>query len=210
MESASKEDYLAAIYRLQEKKNSTVKTGELSEILEISKPSVSEMMRKLEKQGMIEFESYKGITLTPKGILTARKVIRKHRILESFFSRIVKLDSEKVHHEAHKLEHSMSDDATEKISQMMEDPNVCPHGQSIPKNIKVARLCDIPAGKNTKILFTRADDKQSLERLNAMGIVPGVDVSIVRKSKKGPNILKVKNSRVALGNELCCTIFVEN
>lgn len=130
--SVSKEDYIAAIYRLQAKRGWPAKTSELSEAMGVTMPSVSEMCRRLESDRLVAFKTYRGVALTQKGILKARKVIRKHRILECFFSHALRIDSKRVHDEAHKIEHFISDDVSERISWIIGNPDSCPHGQSIP------------------------------------------------------------------------------
>ncbi len=136
--STSKEDYIAAIYRLQAKRGGPVKTGELSEVMGVSKPSVSEMCRRLESDRLVAFKSYGGAALTRKGILNARKVIRKHRILECFFSQALRIGGKRVHDEAHTIEHFISDDVSERINKMIGKPGSCPHGQCIP-GVKASR-----------------------------------------------------------------------
>lgn len=130
---STKEDYLRAIYHLIEENNDeNVKSVDLSKYLEIAKSSVSEMLKKLMKNGLIRQSHYGKITLTKKGFIEAKKVTRMHRIIESFLMQILKMDSKKIHEEAHRLEHAFSKDAIFAIENLIKDTKSCPHGKPIP------------------------------------------------------------------------------
>lgn len=207
--SVSKEDYLEEIYKLQFCNNRATKITEIADALKISKPSVSEMVRKLAKEGLVEFEKYGGVTLTKKGIKDARKVVRKHQLLEVFFSRILKI-KDKFHKEAHKVEHGLSEEAADKLEKVLKNPNVCPDGNPIPaKGGKVIMLKELPEKTEAKVLFATTQKEHCIQRLNSLGIVPSTKIKVVRKIKKGPLILMVKGSEVALGSNICSQIFVE-
>jgi len=205
----SKEDYLGEIYRIQFCNNRAAKITEIASALKISKPSVSEMIKKLRKQGLLEAEKYGGVTLTKKGIKQARNVYRKHQLLEVFFDKILKI-KDKFHVEAHKVEHSLSDEATDKLERVLKSPNRCPDGNPIPsKNGKVEELKFLSEKTEAEILFSTASEKKCVERLNSLGIVPKTKIKVLRKMKKGPIIVLVKGTEIALGPELCSKIFVE-
>ncbi len=105
--SISKDDYLSEMYRIQYSNNRKTKVTEIANALKISKPSVSEMVRKLSREGLLKFEQFGGITLTDKGIVHARKIIRKHQLLEVFFRNLLRI-KKNFHKEAHKMEHVLS------------------------------------------------------------------------------------------------------
>src|SRR3989338_1386911 len=130
----TKEDYLRAIYHLEEEeKRKDVKSIEIAGYLKISKPSVSEMARKLVKGRLIKFGSYEKIILTAKGLKEARKMTHRHRVIEMFLADILKLSPEETHEEAHNLEHAFSDKAISSINKLLKNPRFCPHGKPIPK-----------------------------------------------------------------------------
>ncbi len=131
MKHATKEDYLKAIYHLE--KEGTVKSIEVAKYLEVSKPTVSEMLRKLADKGFIKFKAYQSLSLTKKGLKSAELITYKHRIIENFLKDILKIDKKLLHKEAHKLEHAFSNESIIKINSLLKNPKFCPHGKPIPK-----------------------------------------------------------------------------
>jgi len=132
MESANKEDYLRGIYHLMED-NYNVKSVDLADYLNITKPSVSEMLKHLDNEGMVEYKKYSKLKFTSRGINIAKKLTIKHRIIESFLKNILRIKSNGIHEEAHRLEHAFSDEAIEKLRRLLGNPKQDPHGKPIPK-----------------------------------------------------------------------------
>jgi DtxR family Mn-dependent transcriptional regulator len=131
----TKEDYLRAIYHLQEDKKDmkeNVNSVSLSKYLEISKPTVSEMLRKLMKEKLIHITHYGKIKLTKKGLSESKTITKKHRIIEVFLTKILKTNLKTVHEEAHRLEHAFSNDSINSISKLIKNIKRCPHGKPIP------------------------------------------------------------------------------
>ena len=132
MESANKEDYLRGIYHLMED-DPDVKSVDLADYLNITKPSVSEMLQQLNREGLVEYKKYSKLKFTSKGKKIAQKLTFKHRIIESFLKNMLRINSEDVHEEAHRLEHAFSDEAIEKLRRLLGNPKEDPHGKPIPK-----------------------------------------------------------------------------
>ena len=131
MESASREDYLRAVYHLMEE-NNEVRSVDLADYLNVTKPSVSEMLKELSKEGLIEYKKYSKVKLTGKGHKIARNLTSKHRIIERFLKDMLKINKKKVHDEAHRLEHAFSDDSIGKLRKLLGNPKQDPHGKPIP------------------------------------------------------------------------------
>jgi DtxR family transcriptional regulator, Mn-dependent transcriptional regulator len=131
MDSASREDYLRAIYHLKEE-NDDVKSVEIADYLNIKKPSVSEMLKNLDKDGLIDYRKYSKIKLTRKGLAFAQSLTARHRIIETFLRNVLKLNANKIHYEAHKLEHAFSDESIKKMRRLLRNPKKDPHGKPIP------------------------------------------------------------------------------
>jgi len=204
-----KEDYLKEIYNLQISKNRAVKVSELSKVLKISKPSISQMVRKLAKEDYVHFKRFGGISLTEKGIKQARTMVRKHQILEVFFNKMLDI-KHNFHQEAHEVEHSLSDQATDKLDKMLKQPKICPDGNPIPsKKGQVIKLTTLTDNSDAEVVFAATQSKECLERLNSLGLVPQVKIKVVRKIGKGPLIILVRGSEIALGPDICSEIFVE-
>ena len=132
MTSTSREDYLRAIFCLNEQESAKAKSVDIAKYLKVSKPAVSEMLRKLKNDGYLEMSPYSNIELTQKGLTEAQKLTYKHRIIELFLVDVLDFKKDEIHEEAHKLEHSMSDEVAKRIGKFLKDPELCPCGQKIP------------------------------------------------------------------------------
>jgi len=133
--TVSKEDYLKAIWSLSERSTegkSEAGTNDLAEMLEVSPPAVSRMLKRMENETLVSHTPYYGVRLTDKGREVAVKIVRRHRLLELFLSEILKYDSHLAHDEAERLEHHISDEFETKIDALLGFPKKCPHGSPIP------------------------------------------------------------------------------
>lgn len=130
-EGFSLQDYLKAIAKLEATVGSATVTS-LASALTVKKPSVSQMLRRLNSEGLVSWEPRKNIKLTKRGRYVSNNIIRNHRILESFFTEFLKLDLLKAHIEAEKLEHVVSQEVIEKMFVFCGGPKCDPHGQRIP------------------------------------------------------------------------------
>jgi DtxR family Mn-dependent transcriptional regulator len=131
MKSISQEDYLKNIYHIEEEGQS-VNTGMLASILSVTPASVSEMINKLSKQGLINNIPYYGFKLTESGKKISINLIRKHRLLEVFLQEHLNYRWEEVHQEAENLEHVCSDMFINKLEEYLGYPKFDPHGAPIP------------------------------------------------------------------------------
>ena len=124
---ASKKDYLHLIHELEVESNELGKSGvksiHIANNLKISKASVSEMLRKLEKEKLIKFSPYSKIYLTTKGRKQAKQIHHKHKTLTKFIQKLTDFELKKARQEAHKLKHSLSDETLKKILELMELEN---------------------------------------------------------------------------------------
>ncbi|WP_018659616.1 metal-dependent transcriptional regulator [Allofustis seminis] len=128
----SKEDYIKAIHSLDGARE-IVSNKALSHALNVSAASVTDMNSRLLEEDLITYIPYQGVKLTEKGILTARKLIRKHRIWETFLYEFLDYNWEDVHPEADLLEHVSSDRLINKLSELLNHPTRDPHGGIIPR-----------------------------------------------------------------------------
>jgi len=132
MFTAHREDYLRGLYILEEKKDE-IKSIDLAHYLNVSKPSVSEMIKELDEEGLVFHKKYSKLKFTPKGRRIAQKLTSKHRLIELFLKNVLKIDSKNVHQEAHRLEHAFSDESIEKLRKLLGNPKKDPHGKPIPQ-----------------------------------------------------------------------------
>ena len=181
MNSQSTEDYLKALYHLQQI-NSAVSTNEIASYLNMKPSSVSDMLKKLAKKKYVNYLNYKGSVLTKKGELIALSIIRKHRLWETFLVEKLNFGWDQVHLIAEQLEHINSEELVDRIDKYLNYPKYDPHGDPIPQ--KDGRIEQM----NQKLL--------SELKPNEIGIITGV--------KKGtPSLLNYLDSQqIKLGNKL--------
>jgi DtxR family Mn-dependent transcriptional regulator len=217
MASESVEQYLECIYELS-KDNVQVKTGEIASRLELSPASTTEMIQKLANDGYLDYEMYKGVTLTSKGRLVAERIKRKHRLLEYFLVRILGMKREESHKEACKLEHDISDESIERLCKMMNDPETCPDGNPIPKSDLTSTtsnehlsvpLSDLKENDSGIIDHLICNDASKIRRLVSMGFVPGRNVMLEEIAPMGgPMLIKIEDSRIALAEDYARLVHV--
>jgi DtxR family Mn-dependent transcriptional regulator len=130
--SATKEDYIRAIYILQESEKGTGVT-QIADRLNLSKSTVSERMKELVKDGLVVADPYTQVELTKKGMNIGERMTYKHRVIEVFLNDVLKVPKDEIHAEAEKLEHAVSDDVILRLAKFLEHPTKDPHGTPIPK-----------------------------------------------------------------------------
>lgn len=129
--SRSVEDYLKVIYSLNEQGEAAGTSG-LARLLDVQPASVSGMVRRLAADGLLEHEPYRGVRLTATGVREALKVLRRHRVIESFLVERLGYSREDVHEEAERLEHAASDLLIDRMAEAVGNPTTDPHGAPIP------------------------------------------------------------------------------
>lgn len=130
--SATREDYLRAIHRIQEENKGLASTTETARYLHLSKSTVSERLKDLMRDGLVVPDKYSAIKLTARGRKLAQSITFKHRILEVFLHSTLKVPSKKVHAEAHRLEHGVSNEVAKRLNRFLGKPKRDPHGMRIP------------------------------------------------------------------------------
>lgn len=181
--SPSVEDYLKAIYSLAEQ-GKAAGTTDLARALSVQPASVSGMIRRLASDGFLTHEPYRGVRLTGAGNREALKVLRRHRIIESFLVERLGFSWDDVHEEAERLEHAASDRLIERLAEALGHPETDPHGAPIPsRSGEVAatgylRLCDAEAGSRVTVRSVDDDDPRRLRYFESVGLLPGVGVLV--------------------------------
>lgn len=181
--SRSVEDYLKAIYALSDS-GDAASTSAIAEALDIQPASVTGMVKRMAESGLLEHVPYKGVRLTEPGTLEALKVVRRHRILETYLCERLGYSWEDVHDEAERLEHAASDKLVEQMARALDFPSHDPHGAPIPTrggDIEVrdlATLAEARPGERLTIKAVRDEDSSDLRSMAAEGLVPGAKVRV--------------------------------
>ncbi len=211
------EEYLQAIESLAEE-GSPVIQARIAERLGKSAPSVSEMLDRLTAEGYVT-RSGRSITLTDRGRRVAQSVIRKHRLAERLLVDVIGLPWHKVHAEAGRWEHVISDEVEERLVALLGDPGTCPHGNPIPGSANCVSLparqqslADVRPGQS--VHFERMTeevelDQASLRYLDEAGFIPGSSAKVQTRAPDGTLMLELDDRTLALGQDLCRRLFVD-
>lgn len=184
MYSLVEENYLKALYLLSLDNDGEVSVNDLSKHLDIKMPTVTSMMKKLAKKGMVQYESYKPLRLSEEGEKVAALIIRKHRLTEMFLVEKMGFGWEEVHDIAEQIEHIQSPTFFAKMDALLGYPKIDPHGSPIPdKNGKMnwrdyIKLCDCRMGDEVKITAVINTSDDFLKFLNGKAIALGLCLKI--------------------------------
>jgi len=214
--SSTIEEYLEAIYRLEEKKGSA-KTGDLAKELNVTLGTITNTIESMEKQNLITHKPYKGVNLTKKGQKIALDVVRRHRLSERLLTDILRLEWSKAHDAACKLEHAIADkDIIKPLEKALGKPKTCPHGNPIPSESgrvieeKSELLYNLGLGEEGTIIKITDERADLLQYLATLGLVPGANVQIEEKAPfNGPIMVKVMGASYALGKNVASVIWVK-
>jgi len=218
--SVSMEDYLKVIYGLCEESRIAT-TSAIAEALQIQPASVTGMVKRLAEVGYLTHSPYRGVSLTDEGNREALRVIRRHRILETYLCTRLGYAWDDVHDEAERLEHAASDDLVERMAAALEDPSYDPHGSPIPTpdgiidQTRYASLAEA-GGHRVNIQSVADDDPARLRYLEELGLRPGVLLRVIDRAPfDGPITVKLEGAqgqpvggRIVLGKDLAGSIFV--
>jgi DtxR family Mn-dependent transcriptional regulator len=207
------EEYLEAIFSLEEEGIPVIQ-ARLAERLDKAAPSVSEMLDRLEADGLIT-RSGRRISMTPAGAELAEGVVRKHRLAERLLVDVIGLDWEKAHQEAGRWEHVISDEVEARLTVLLGNPTTCPHGNPIPGvNVGERRarpLAEAATGDRVRlerITESVEHDRAALDYLGEHGLTPGVTVTIGARAPDGTLTVVVDDTAVALGPSMTSQLFV--
>jgi DtxR family Mn-dependent transcriptional regulator len=215
MLSEAVQDYLKSIYLVQQERGRAT-TQALAERMEVSAPSVSGMLKKLAEMKLVKREAYHGVTLTAAGEKVALELVRHHRLLELYLAETLGYTLDKVHDEAERLEHHISEEFEDKIAALLGHPDTDPHGDPIPakdgsiREHSSIRLADADAGK--KVVVSRVSDRDSrmLAYLGSLGIKPSVAIEVLAKAPfNGPVHVRVGSKEHHIGQDVARQVLVQ-
>ncbi|MEJ5285796.1 MAG: Mn-dependent transcriptional regulator MntR [Candidatus Kapaibacterium sp.] len=216
MLSQAIQDYLKAIYKLQG--DEPVSTTDLAKELNVSGASVTGMLKRLASMGLIEYNSYHGAKLTPAGEKVALETIRFHRLLELYLKEKLNYPLDKVHDEACRLEHFISEEFIERINKILGEPKFDPHGHPIPSKegkieiVPEKSLNDAEPGIIYTISHLEDDNPELLAYLESLGLLPDTRIELIEKQPFfGPITLKIEKSKkqITIGYEVGKRIYIK-
>ena len=213
MYSESVEDYLQAILRLADG-GTEVPTSGLAQKLGVAPASVTGMLKKLVRLGLVEHRRYHGARLTETGQAAAIAVLRRHRLAETFLVETLGLTPDRVHREAHRWEHVLSDDVVRRLDAHLGYPACDPHGTPIPRGSQPADpaqslLSQLTPGDQAEVV--RVADRQAdrAQYICALGLAPGARVTVrERRRGAGSFALQVDATILVVSNEVTDHVIV--
>lgn len=217
MATSTVEDYLKRIYQAQlATPGSLVPTGQIASALEVAPGTATAMVKTLAESGLVEYEPYSGVRLTPAGEKLATHVLRRHRLVELFLVEVMGMDWSEVHGEAELLEHAVSERLMERIDTMLGHPEVDPHGDPIPTaGGEVAAtdypsLVSCPVGEAMTLVRVTDQATDFLQLIERYGLVPGVTVHVVARDEQADTVAIRSGSGepVSLGHRAAAKIQV--
>jgi DtxR family Mn-dependent transcriptional regulator len=188
------EEFLESVYRLQER-NGTARTSQLVRMLKVVPGTVTNTVERLEKKGLLMHKAYKGVELTEKGRKIAIRVLRRHRLSERLLMDVLRMEWNKVHEAACRLEHGVTDEVANKIERTLEWPRTCPHGNPIPKKCggtieeDTRRLSELNPGEREVVVRITDEKSSTLQRVERLGLKPGACVEVLEKASRGGSVI---------------------
>ncbi|WP_409199466.1 iron dependent repressor, metal binding and dimerization domain protein [Methanobrevibacter sp. DSM 116169] len=227
------EEYLEVLYR-NGSNGEKVSTTTISKNLGIAPGSVTQMLKKLESLGYIEYIPYKGAILTTEGMKLAQKITRKHRILEKFLSEVLNINPENIHKQACEMEHSLSDEAERALCHLLQHPDLCPTDNIIPacdldfkncdecdsthnfedidnRNVTLLSLTELNENANGEVFFIRGRN-DSISKVHELGIDIGTDLTSKTSNTSRSStirVLKDDSDEIKIPLELAHNIFIK-
>lgn len=181
--SASVGDYLKAVWEVGGASSGAASTKDVAGRLSVSAASVSNMFGRLREKGFVRYERYRGVSLTERGRVEALRLVRRHRLIETFLLEHLGYSWRDVHAEAERLEHTVSDEFTERLAEFLGHPERDPHGDPIPTADGALKpddsfpLSETEAGRRVRI-HKVGDDDSVLEYLEDRRLIPGRTLTV--------------------------------
>jgi DtxR family Mn-dependent transcriptional regulator len=209
------EDYLKAIYVLQREEGPPVRTSAIAEYLDVTPPTVTSMLGKLEERGLIEREKYSGVELTEQGETVALEVVRHHRLLESYLAEQLDYEWSEVHEEADTLEHHISEEFERRVAAALGDPAVDPHGDPIPGadltppgDDDTTQLAARAAGDRVTVARVSDRNDEELDYLASVGVEPATTLRVLEHTPIGTVRISLGETELALPEAVARSIRV--
>ncbi|MBF5000249.1 metal-dependent transcriptional regulator [Nocardia sp. BSTN01] len=205
--SSVAQDYLKVIWSAQEWSQEKVSTKLLAERIGVSASTVSEAVRKLADQGLVEHARYGAITLTDNGRRAAVAMVRRHRLIETFLVSELGYGWDEVHDEAEVLEHAVSETLVERIDAKLGHPDRDPHGDPIPSvdgavpTPPAHQLSDFQAGQSGRVARISDFDPAMLRYFDSVGIALDTVITVVeRRDFAGTIAVRIGEQTIDLGS----------
>jgi len=216
MMTFSEENYLKTIYHLTNLSDGGVSTNAIAEMMETKASSVTDMLKKLAEKDLVNYKKYQGVSLTEKGKLSAKMIVRKHRLWEVFLVEKLDFSWDEVHDIAEQLEHIKSEKLVNKLDDFLGNPTEDPHGDPIPDAkgniIKIEKLLlsELNQGQSGICVGVRDSSAEFLKYLDKNQIALGSRIAVLVKEDFDLSLrIKVGDQELAISNKIAGNLFVK-
>ncbi len=214
--TTSEENYIKVIYHLSLVSPKGVNTNAIAGMLETKASSVTDMLKKLSEKELVAYQKYQGVTLTEKGFLSAKMIVRKHRLWEVFLVEKLQFSWDEVHEIAEELEHIKSESLIDKLDEFLGFPDFDPHGDPIPNRNgeikKISKLLLSEAELNKEYFCIGVKDSSSdfLKYLDKQKIALGSKFIIKEKENFDDTLtVEVNSKELTLSNKIANNLYVQ-
>ena len=214
--TSSEENYIKVIYHLSHVSPNGVNTNAIAGKLETKASSVTDMIKKLTEKGLLIYQKYQGVNLTEHGLLTAKLIVRKHRLWEVFLVEKLQFSWDEVHEIAEELEHIKSDKLINKLDAYLGFPSEDPHGDEIPnKNgeilvIDKKLLSEGVVEKKYICVGVKDTSKEFLQYLDKQKISLGTKLKIIQKEIFDNTFtVKINDKTLTISNKIAANLYVK-
>jgi DtxR family Mn-dependent transcriptional regulator len=212
----SEENYLKTIYHLTTISDSEVSTNAIAEKMETKASSVTDMLKKLAEKDLINYKKYQGVSLTEKGSLSAKMIVRKHRLWEVFLVEKLDFSWDEVHDIAEQLEHIKSEKLINKLDDFLGNPTEDPHGDPIPNangqiiSVEKQLLSELNEKQLGICVGVKDTSSEFLKYLNKQEIALGSKIEILSKETFDMSLkIKVEARELTISNKIASNLFVK-
>lgn len=216
LNSESIQNFIKSVYTLEQRQEGRVSTNALAEMLTITAPSVTDMARRLQEMGLLDYQKYRGVILTAEGEALALKVLRRHRLIELYLVEELGYALQDVHDEAEHLEHAVSDQFIEAISRRLGHPDIDPHGDPIPAvdgtitPRDLQTLIHLPPRTPAVVSRIESDNQEMLHHILERGFKLGARIEMLTLDPfEGPVTVRVDGEKIVIGHHVASAILVE-
>ncbi|WP_366185965.1 metal-dependent transcriptional regulator [Flavobacterium ovatum] len=212
----SEENYLKAIYHLTTNTNADVSTNSIAETMETKASSVTDMLKKLAEKDLVNYKRYQGVSLTDKGRMAAKMIVRKHRLWEVFLVEKLDFSWDEVHDIAEQLEHIKSEKLINKLDDFLGNPTEDPHGDPIPdaqgqiQKIEKQLLSELIIGQTGICVGVKDTSSEFLKYLDKQEISLGSQIEFLDKEQFDLSLkIKVDSKILSISNKIASNIFIK-
>ena len=216
MQTLSTEDYLKAIYHVSQTTSGAVATTRIAKQIGAKPSSVTDMFKKLSDQELVKYQKYQGVSLTSEGVKTALRIIRKHRLWESFLVSHLNFNWDEVHQVAEQLEHNQSEKLTNELERFLDYPTHDPHGDPIPNRALFMKtdnnilLAELPVNKAGVCVGVKDNSSDFLRYLDRRQIGIGTPLQVLHREDFDESLhIQAGNSTLMITKKTAENIYIK-